>query len=305
MVDSSQTRLAYITEVTYGTTPATPAWNVLRYTGEGLKASRQNLTSNEIRADRNVSDLVQVGGSAAGPISGELSYGTYDEFFESLLQSAWSSNVLKNGSTRKSFSLEKTFEGGATDFFHRYTGAMVNNFGLSFSAGSEVKVNFDMMCKGSSTDDAIVTDATYVAANENPVMNAATFLREFEIGGNAVEVTAFTMNVTNNLRQQAVCGSIESRGLGAGRFQVNGSIDIYFASQTEYDLFLAGTATDLTFTLGGATALNYKFDLGTLKFDDGEILNPGNDQDIFVRFSYVGLYDSSDAATLKITRDPS
>ena len=115
MVDSSQTRLASIAEVTYGTTPSSPTFLEQRFTSEGLNANIENVVSNEIRADRNVSDLVQVGSSAGGPVAFELSYGSFEDWLESLMFSTWSSNVLKNGNTQKSFTLEKTFEGGATD----------------------------------------------------------------------------------------------------------------------------------------------------------------------------------------------
>ena len=66
MVDSSQTRLAYITEVTYGTTPASPVFKNQRFVSENLNANLENVVSNEIRADRNVTDLIQVGAYEAG-----------------------------------------------------------------------------------------------------------------------------------------------------------------------------------------------------------------------------------------------
>ena len=95
MVDSSQTRLASIEEVTYGVTPATPTFLEQRFTSEGLNANIENVVSNEIRSDRNVSDLVQVGANAGGNVDFELSYGSFDEWLESLMFSTWASDVLK------------------------------------------------------------------------------------------------------------------------------------------------------------------------------------------------------------------
>ena len=69
MTDSSQTRLAAITEVTYGTTPATPVFKKLRMTGESLSPSIQYVSSNEIRSDRNVADMTRVGQEAGGDIN--------------------------------------------------------------------------------------------------------------------------------------------------------------------------------------------------------------------------------------------
>lgn len=98
-----------IEESAYGTTPATPAFQIVRMTSEALKHTRQNTSSNEIRSDRNTADLVQVAGGAEGPINMEFSYETFDDFLESFMYSTWSSDILKNGVTQKSFTIEKTF----------------------------------------------------------------------------------------------------------------------------------------------------------------------------------------------------
>jgi hypothetical protein len=305
MVDSSQTRLAFIAESTYGTTPTSPVFTIQRYTSENLKPGIQNVVSNEIRADRNVSDLVQVGFDAGGEVNFELSYGSFDAWLESLLFSTWSTNVLKNGSTQKSFTLEKTFEAGATDQYHRFVGAVANTMQLSVQAGQIVTGNFGFLAKQATSAQAIISGATYTAANTNPVINPqAAFGNLAMTGVTSPEILALNMNVTNNLRQQPVIGQTASRGIGTGRFEVTGDVTAYFANAELYELYLAGTATDLAFRLGGASSLKYLFELGNIKFEEAEVVAGGNDQDVVVKMSYRGLYDASDAATLKITRTP-
>ena len=71
-------RLAYIAEVTEATTPATPAFQILRYTGESIVATKNTIISDEIRPDKNLSDVIHAGDSISGGFNGELSYGTYD-----------------------------------------------------------------------------------------------------------------------------------------------------------------------------------------------------------------------------------
>ena len=303
MTDSSQTRIAYIEESTYGTTPATPAFQEARYTADGLTAGVENIVSNEIRADRNVSDTIQVGSNAGGNLDFELSYGSFDDFLESLMYSTWSSNVLKNGTTQKSFTLEKTFETGATDQFHRFTGCIVNGMSLSIQSQQIVTGSFDMVAKG--MDDpaqAIITGATYTAPNTNDVMNAGDDFSSLTItGASGIELTALNLNITNNVRQQPVVGSIDSRGVGTGRFEVTGDLTAYFENEELYDLFNNGTASDISFKLGGASSKNYVFDMGKVKFEEGNVLTPGNDQDIFVQLNFRALYDGVDN-TLQITR---
>jgi hypothetical protein len=304
MVDSSQTRLAYITESTYGTTPATPTLLEQRFTAESLNPNFENITSNEIRSDRNVSDLIQVGSSAGGTVDFELSYGSFDLWLESLMYSTWTTNVLKNGNTAKSFSIEKTFEAGATDQYHRFTGCIANSMSLSLQAQQIVTGSFDFVAKGLTTAQTAISGSSYTAVNSNPVINAATNFASLAITSvTNPELTALNLNITNNLRQQQVVGSVESRGVGTGRFEVTGDLTAYFENAEMYDLFIAGTATDLTFDIGGASSKKYNFNIGNLKFETGEVVAGGNDQDVIANMTFRGLYDGADN-TLEITRTP-
>lgn len=305
MVDSSQTRLAYIAEATYGTTPATPTFQIQRFTAEGLNANRESVVSNEIRADRNVTDLIQVSQNAGGNVDFELSYGSFDDWLESLMFSTWSTNVLKNGITQKSFTIEKTFENGTTDQYHRFTGCVANTLSLAIQAGQVVTGSFGFLAKGISIAQAAIAGSSYGAANTNQVINAATHFADLALTGvTGPELTALNINITNNLRQQQVIGSLDSRGISTGRFEVTGDLMAYFESEELYDLFLAGTASDLTFTLTDPDGNEYEFVIGNLKFETGRVVAGGNDQDVMVEMTFRGLYDTSDAATLKITRTP-
>lgn len=304
MVDSSQTRIAYIEESTYGTTPATPTLLEQRFTSESLNANIENIVSNEIRADRNVADTIQVGQNAGGAVDFELSYGTFDDWLESLMYGTWSSNVLKNGNTQKSFTIEKTFEAGATDQYHRFTGAIANTLSLSMQTQQIVTGSFGFLAKGASTAQAAIAGSSYTGANTNPVINAATNFGSLSITGiSSIDLTQLNLNITNNLRQQQVIGSLDSRGVGAGRFEVTGDMTMYFENEEAYDLFINSTETDLTFVLGGDTTKKYTFEIAKVKFETGEVVAGGNDQDVFVNLSFRGLYDGTDN-TLKITRTP-
>lgn len=305
MADSSQTQIAYIAEATYGVTPATPAFKNLRFTQESLVPNIGYVSSNEIRPDRNIPDLTQVSGEAQGGIGFELSYGSFDDILEGLLQSTWSTNVLKNGVTGKSFTIEKKFENGVTDQFHRYVGARVNSMSLSVQAKQIVTGSFDFMAKGCNTGTAIISGATYTAANTNPVMNAASNLQNLAMSGiTSPNIMSLSMNITNNLRQQPVVGSIQSLGIGSGRFAVTGQMEAYFANSDMFDAYVNNTATDLAFDIGGVSSLKYNIKLGKLKFGGAEVIAGGNDQDVMARMSFQGIYNASDLSSIVITRTP-
>lgn len=304
MVDSSQTRLAYITESTWGTTPATPTLLEQRFTGESLTPNIETTVSNEIRSDRNITDIIQTGQSAGGSVDFELSYGSFDDWLESLMYSTWSTNVLKNANVEKSFTVEKTFEAGATDQYHRFTGCIVDSLSLACQVGQVVTGSFGFVSKGMSVAQTAITGSSYTGANSNPVINAATNFASLAITGvTGPELTALNLSVNNNLRQQQVLGQLDARGIGTGRFEVTGDLTAYFENEELFDLYLNGTAADLTFKLGGASSLNYLFEIDNLKFTNAEVLAGGNDQDILVNIGFQGLYEGNDN-TLKITRTP-
>lgn len=96
MTDSNRTRIAYVKEATQGTTPAITSaapMKTARITGESLNFDVQATQSNELRSDRQVADLIQVGASAGGGLDWELSYpedNTFlDDMLGSVLQNPW------------------------------------------------------------------------------------------------------------------------------------------------------------------------------------------------------------------------
>lgn len=94
MSDSNRVEIGYILETTPGQTPATPELKELRFTSESLNNNIQNVTSSEIRSDRQVTDLVQVAAENAGDINGEMSYETFDDFFiAALMGTAYSTAI--------------------------------------------------------------------------------------------------------------------------------------------------------------------------------------------------------------------
>jgi hypothetical protein len=308
IASGSTTRLAVIKEATWGTTPTTPVWLVARMTGESLNLTKQFITSNEIQSDRNVRDAIGVGKGAGGDIQIEWAYGgsgsALDAMLESVMWATWSSDVLKNGTSQQPLSIEKTFETGATDVFCRMTGMVGNTLSLTASARQILTGSIGFIGKGGSYDSAIVTGATYTAAPTGAVMDAAANFASLSVTGlTSPKIRTVTLNATNNLREQAVVGSDELAGIGAGRFEVSGTMEVYLEDKSLLDLYFNSTAADLSFVIGSVTTEKYRFDVPNLKFTSAEVVAGGNDADVVVNAGWQGLYDSSESCTLKITRE--
>jgi len=100
MSDSSSTQLFYRPEGTWGEDPtlASPLLPLreLRFTNESLNYSAQTAVSEEIRSDRQVSDIIRTGVESGGDVGVELSFGAFDDLFEGMLYNDWTAVLDSN-----------------------------------------------------------------------------------------------------------------------------------------------------------------------------------------------------------------
>ena len=298
----SEVRVGYVAESAFGTTPADPVFKVARVTSGGLRTNKQTGVSDERRADRNVSDVFLLGLGAGGSYEAELSYASFDDWFEATLGGTWATNVLKNGVTRRSFTFEETRELGSTDSFSRFTGATFNGFSLSLAASGVAGLSFDLLAKQETLATAIVSGATYTAANTKAIMTAPRSVSALTIGGDTLKVMSLSIEATNNLRERPEVGSLYSNEFGQGRCEVTGTVEVYFESNDTYQDVLSHASGALTFTIGDVTEEKYTFLLPKIIFGDGEITAGGNDDDVMVSIPFQAVYDATETASIKLTR---
>ncbi len=96
MTDTNTTRLSYGEELTTFKTFDGGNYQTLRYTGESLALETGTTTSQEIRDDRSISDIIRTSLRSAGDINGELSIGAYSDFFSAGMGAATPSGTGKN-----------------------------------------------------------------------------------------------------------------------------------------------------------------------------------------------------------------
>lgn len=299
----SEVRVAYVAEASWGVTPATPSFKTIRATNGGLRTNKQTGTSEERQADRNVRDEFLLGLGASGNYAAELTYATFDEWFEAALCGTWTADVLKNGTARRSFTVEETLELGATDSFSRFTGATVGGFTLGLTAREKATLGWDWMAKQEMLATAIVAGATYAAPNTNDVMTASKSVAALTLSTGSAKVRSLQMQVSNNLRERPVVGSVYSEEFGVGRFDVTGTIEAYFESNALYQAVLDHGSGALSFTIGEVTDEKYAFLLPRIRFGDGSRVIGGTNDDVMVSIPFRGLFDPTEACSIKITRE--
>lgn len=108
LASSNRAQVRFIPEATFGVTPNTGNCINLRATGETLAYEIQTTNSQEIRSDRQITDVVQTGASTSGGINIEFSAQEYDPFIEAVLQGTWAHYGTDGLGTAASVTIDST-----------------------------------------------------------------------------------------------------------------------------------------------------------------------------------------------------
>lgn len=90
--DSNRDSIRLIQEnnLTWGTTPSSGKTREIRITSHSLAAAKETVVSDELRADRMVSSVVEVSASTGGDINYEFSAGSHDILMQAFVLGLWS-----------------------------------------------------------------------------------------------------------------------------------------------------------------------------------------------------------------------
>jgi len=294
----SRHNMAYVVESTFGTTPSTPVFTPIRHTGTTIGLSKDSIESEELREDRQIANYRHGNKSVSGDINFELSYGSFDDILEAVLCGTWNTDVLKAGTTRRSYTIERHHQDIGK--YLRSTGCNFNTMSLSVAPNSMVTGSFGVIGKDFSVASVAVTGATY--NTESVTAPFDSFSGSITEGGSSIAVvTSLELNIENGMEALYVIGSSDTLQPSIGKSMVNGSITAYFEDSTLIDKFINETSSSLSFTLTDAAGNDYLFELPNVKYNSG---NPevGGAGAVTVSLDFVALYDSGDASQIVITR---
>jgi hypothetical protein len=265
-----------------------------------LALTKDAIESEKLRGDRQVEDFRHGNKSIGGDISCELEYAAFDGLLEAALGGAWSSDVLKAGTTRRSFTFERKFADLATAEFHRYSGCEINSFALSVAPNQLIGLTFGVVGKDLALATASVANSTYsAAAVETPF---DSFTGSIQEGGATIAVvTALDLTLENGLEPLFSVGSQTTTQPAIGKSRVTGTLTTYFNSKTLYEKFVNETSSSIRLTLTDLDGNDYIIEIGNVKYNSGQP-DVAGEGPITIAMDFVGLYDVSDASNIVITR---
>jgi hypothetical protein len=276
-LDTNRTFISFQQETAWGVLPAPVALKRMRFTREGLTHSKATTQSAEIRDDRQIGELTQVGVSAAGTIDFEFSNQDFDTFLEAALFGVFDEDdVLTNGLAERSFLLEKRL---ASETFQQFRGMMVNELTLTIAARQIITGSLAFMgIQGEVT--AASLDAGGVAgieaAGTGRIFTASANVANITEGGVALAtgVRSIRLNVNNNLRADEVVGKLGADDIGVGECTLTGTVEVFFKDRALLEHFHNHEETSLGFRvayLQGADPIGYDFTLPRVQFSEGNV----------------------------------
>lgn len=301
IASGAQASVAYITEVTWGTTPGTPQLTLVPTISSGFNLVRDTYTDNSRLPDRQTRALTVGNTHVEGQIECAFSATNYNVFLESVMNSTWSTNVLKVGNTRKSFTIEEGFADIAQ--YQPHLGCFVDKMTVKVPVDGLVTATFDFIGKSQSVfaGTSIDSSAGYTAAAaETPFYHTAASGHIKEGGSAIAYLTSIELSINNNSKKNWALGSNTMRDTTLGTIAIEGTATAYFEDAVIYNKFVNNTATSIDFKLHDGTA-GLQFYLPNIRYTAATI-SPANDGPVLITMPFTALYNTGDTSTLVITK---
>lgn len=305
-----EVRDAFVVETTPGTTPSTPAFKTSSFDQINLTANPRVSESFPRGAFGQRFAVGRNGIAVSGSARGKLIYGEYDDFFASLFQDDWSTNVLVNGQKQIAMTIEQAIPAGAgaaSLHYLRFKGVEVVTGRLNLTAGEDATVELDLIGAGSdNAASAILAGATYAPPTETAIIGSGSDIGTITMTGfslDCMESCVIDFGVSSKEEQPRIssddaCGITRGvmRPVITGRFYVEDEfLDIYNAARN------GGADFALTIPIGKVATKKYELHFPACQFVEAP-LETGDSGPAFQTFRILPKYHAATGGTVRLTR---
>lgn len=263
-----------ILETVFGTTPAGIATGMkqLRVKPSKFTLKKDTYTTDEVRADRGISDLRHGMRKVEGTLEGDLMANDWDDFILAAVQgTAWVNKNVRMGINLSSFCIEQGF----TDInqFRLFKGCSASKLKISVKPGAMVSISVDFIGQDATTaTTSAATTSTIPAGTSSPFSYSGGSLKE---GGTAIAyITGFDFELDNGLGTVGVVGSDLAPAVFNGRSSIKGNVTALFKDQVMLNKFVNETESSLSVTLTDPTGGSHVITLPRIKYTGGDIAPP-------------------------------
>ena len=299
IANASRHELAYVREDVRGITPDNPDMKSLRHTSCNLNLSRDAFTSEELRRDRQISDVRTLANKITGTIGIEPSFGEFDELLEGCLAGTWTDDELTCGVEERSFTFERRF----TDIgqYVRYRGCFLNKFSLSIKPNAMIAGSFELIgLSGETATEPLVKSPAPSLTH----LQYDSFTGELRSNGELMAVvTGLDLILDNGIQPQFVIFQRDAPFVSWGNSNVAGTMTAFFQNAALIREFLDETPAALQFTLGKSGDNQYTFVLPKIRYTGAEN-NMDADGPLSISMPFSAMLDPATGTNLIIRRKP-
>ena len=307
MATGAARRMGIIAEATYGAgAPAAPAFDIMLVRSGGPKLETDTLEDDTIRSDFQRQGVRTGSRKGTLAVNDWLRYGAYDAWLEALLGGTWTANVLKTGTTRRSFAIEEYFGDLATaeNEYHEWDGVEFSSLDIKVSNNQLVSADFGGVCRNMTPATAAIASSTYNAASTNQAFSFkdASFTAD---GSPLGIITSWNLKVDRGLQPRYVANGIYSLRPDSKVVKVNGSVEVWLdvGASALISAWLNETQKALGLSLVDPAGNTLAINVPALRFTSGSP-NVSGDGSIPVPLSFEAYYDSVTSSQLTLTRTP-
>lgn len=220
-----------------------------------------------------------------------------------IANTALQTSTISNGSTQRSFALEKGF----TDInqYFAYRGMTSASMSMALRSGQQVTGSFDFLGKDIVRGGAQQLPGVAQASKTFDVMNAVSGVGHLMEGGTILAGTfikSLDFGLNNQLRGRDAIGSLGNVSIGAGTVDISGSMSVYLADGTLYDKFLNNTPSKLSFRMVDAAGNGYIVSLPRIEYGDARVQAGAINQDAMIDLPFLASMDTVSGKTMFIDR---
>nr|WP_038024556.1 phage tail tube protein [Tatumella sp. UCD-D_suzukii] len=292
MSSGAKIQTAYCRETTPGTTPASPAWLLLKRVTNGLKPTQNMVENAEIGGTRMANGKTPGTTDVGGDVVCKYRYGQHDDFLASCFGNDWVDNVLTMGNNRIAFSVASfASDIGVASIA---TGCQVGTFKLEIPNDGDLQATITLAGLDWNDKD----DGT--SYFDSPTDAAGTLRYSFKqvtaislngiAGGSGFCVDTFDIQFDNGLKTQRCIGT--GTGFAGANipttFTPSGQITLSW-SKSAYETWkktLTGAAMPFSFTIANDEG-SYTFDFPSVQVD-GDWPDGGNTDIVQVKLNITG-----------------
>jgi hypothetical protein len=208
--------------------------------------------------------------------------------------------MVRNGTTRRSFTIEEAFT-DVSQFF-AFRGQRLGTLSMDVTAGQIVTGSFGFQGTSTVAQGTTISSALTPATTTqvvNATSNVGAILESSTLIPLATAIQSFNINLDNALRNQMAVGSKFPTGIGYGRQTITGSLNAYFQDRTLYDRFLNHTSSALSFAFTDGTN-HMRITLPRVFFNSSNPNVSGIDQDVMENIEYTAVQDPTTGCQIQI-----